>query len=569
MAQNKRRSSKGRKPNHSKEFREEGVNTKFPGSSIPKSEDKRSFNKAENDPAWYGVSGQLVKDSANIPFNNPIGYPLDMGESTYLVDGAADNLRIPGIMALKLLCGPGASYDNTSPVNLAAKNIYTFVRHVNSGAANYEPADLMLYILAINSAYQLYAHLVRAYGICRTFKQNNRYYPDALLMSMGFNPKIKYDLPALRTAINVFVRQIGSRPVPANLNILKRQTWVFSNIFKDAESNKAQLYLYVPHGFYFYDEYMHGDDKAGRLKFVQWDWCPSEAGESTGARQMWDVDDIKAICDTMANRILESEDLGIISGDIVKAYGQNVYQLAEINEDFSIEPVHSMEVLTQIHNCEPIGDVLLDSIHVVQDVEQLEEGYGALLWEPASYEYILDVEGNGAKWAWTQLNHIIDMPYTDPSPDDVMVATRLKGILNPYTTGPKRFVPGSSDAQFYCPVDGGTEFVTTISIWAVTSNNSGFQKIELTPTNAAVGNTNTTSFANMTRAMLCEVSAFDWHPYWHIWRYAPDGVQKFMSHDMVGDVDNITTVGNTTLKRMNQAAILSLWDVPETAFYKG
>lgn len=59
----------------------------------------------------------------------------------------------------------GRTSGESSPANVASKNIYSFVRFANSGRTNYEATDLMMFLLAMDNAYMYAGYLIRIYGI--------------------------------------------------------------------------------------------------------------------------------------------------------------------------------------------------------------------------------------------------------------------------------------------------------------------------------------------------------------------------------------------------------------------
>lgn len=54
---------------------------------------------------------------------------------------------------------------------------------------------------------------------------------------------------------------------------------------------------------------------------------------------------------TIIASLQTSEDIGTMSGDILKAFGENaMFKLESIAEDFSVTPIYSQEVLSQINS---------------------------------------------------------------------------------------------------------------------------------------------------------------------------------------------------------------------------
>lgn len=540
MAKGKPKSN--RKPSN-KKGRLRDVNTKFEGKSISRDEDVREDvrNRQENDPAWYGVSKQMVNDAARISFNNPAGLKVPVWDlSTWGVQNtdAFTNRAVPGIMAFDYIYGPGLSGDNSSAVNLAAKNLYAYVRHVNSGHSNYEPADLMMYLNAVLSGYVMYAWLVRAYGVTLTYKQSNRYYNKALLEAMGFDAAdVERHLPQFRFAINKLVRKLGTLPLPLNLNVIKRQTWLPSQLIEDTNSAKAQLYLFNPAGFYTYEETSIDPDTGlaipGYLK-----WRTRTDVDLVGSvHTIWTVQDIEHATEYLCDKLRSSEDIGIISGDIIKAYGSNVFQLSEIDESFRVEPYCSDEVLHQIHNITIIGQCT--NLDITQTTGT---NGGAVIWMPQMNNYAASSHAYDKVYkAFFDNMRILSMHMDNPSPDDVMVATRLMSIDTLGTGNPKIGTEAVISGKVYQLINGNTNFVSFDS----------------------------TISTSITPGTIALISAFDWYPV--IYKYDCSGTYAsptLTAANVFAELDNYTYIDGETLSKMHEAAVLSLWDVPETAFYK-
>lgn len=159
MARNYKRTNKGAKGS---EFSDREDRRKS-GVSRFSNRDRKSFDKAidkrecmgskDNDPAWYALNPQLLKDAASFPYAWPLGLRLNVGEYGANVNAGS----LPGIFAMHWVPTIGYSSDGTSPINVASVNIYTKVRHDNSGHANYDHADYMMYLMAMDSVYAFHS----------------------------------------------------------------------------------------------------------------------------------------------------------------------------------------------------------------------------------------------------------------------------------------------------------------------------------------------------------------------------------------------------------------------------
>lgn len=90
-----------------------------------------------NDVSWYAKNQQMLTDAASFSYNSPLGNPVPYKDllsevpNTVVNDGA-----VPGVAALQFIPCIGISTNSISPANIAANNIYSYVRYMNSGAKN-------------------------------------------------------------------------------------------------------------------------------------------------------------------------------------------------------------------------------------------------------------------------------------------------------------------------------------------------------------------------------------------------------------------------------------------------
>lgn len=133
-----------------------------------------------NDPRWYAQNPQLLRDTASFPYSWPLGNKLNLGQHAPEINKGS----IPGIMGIYTAPTFGWADNPNSPINVAARNVYSYVRHANSGHANYDAPDLMLYLCAMDSIYSYLSYLKRVYGVVSTYSYTNRYYPKAVIQAM-------------------------------------------------------------------------------------------------------------------------------------------------------------------------------------------------------------------------------------------------------------------------------------------------------------------------------------------------------------------------------------------------
>nr|AVD54024.1 capsid [Macaque picobirnavirus 1] len=390
-------------------------------------------NKVGNDPNWYNNNDQLLKDAASFSYFYPAGSKIDLQRTTTELTNILAGINDMGVMACATLDAPGCATDQYSPVNVAARQIYTWVRHANSGHTNYDAPDLMLYILSMDSAYAMYAYMVRAYGCLQLFSQVNRYYPKGIMeaFSLDYDDFIA-NLADFRYFINSYAYKLASLAVPASIPFFTRHVWMYSNTWLDDISAKAQLYVYTPYGFHVFDEF---NATGGKLTFRKWH---NSIDTSTGKLALHKFADLKAMANSILDAVLASEDMNIMSGDILKAFGTDgVLKVAPVSEDYVVFPQYSAEVISQIKNATFVGSDFVDgSLDITQNAGI---GNGAILFQPKftieAEAVPIDTDKRVIQAQLLNTRRLISMWRDDITPDDTMVATRLTVVPETTTNG--------------------------------------------------------------------------------------------------------------------------------------
>lgn len=348
-----------------------------------------------NDPSWYKPTDQTVKDVTSLSFNQATGLRLDWGSKK--MGGAMPT--IPGVAVLSLHPTVGKSVDQNSAINVAARQIYSFVRHMNSGSKNYDPTDLMMYLMAVDNVYSYHAWMRRTYGLLQVYAYNNRYYPRGILYGMSIDAEdIINHLPEFRAYINMFALRASTLCVPNILSLMKRHYFMYEGVWMDSSSVKGQVYAFNPDGFYEWNKNQQGT----LLNYTS-------LGQAAQGLIRFDL--IRDIGNDMLNALLSEEDVGIMSGDIMKAFGVNsLWHLPDTPEDYLTDVSFNAEILTQIHNATIVHSVHNDSI--TQDLS----GDGPIIkFDPHIYVTCPFVEGN----------RLLSAPIDQPSNDLVLEMTRL------------------------------------------------------------------------------------------------------------------------------------------------
>lgn len=480
-----------------------------------------------NDPSWYNASNQLVIDACSIGFATPLGVPLD---------AHGISINVPGIMRLDFVPSIGLSQDNTSPVNMSAQAIYSYVNYANSRNTSYDRTDMMLFLLAMDSAYSYLSFLKRIYGIARLYSATNRYLPTALLSSMNVDAdSILYNLNDLRGTINLFAAKLGSFFVPATFTYLQRHAWMNYNIFSDSDKPfKSQLYYYQQQAYYKYDETTspHGTSLI---------YTPFPANSNTLAN----YGALISFGNELLNPLLNSQDIGIMGSDMLKAFGESgLIKLNAIEDDFTIDIAYSPEVLTQIQNTIAVGDLSV-SQHLA-DITQ-DNNTGSIIQTLKANDTSDDCSNAAIKGV---NNYFLNMPMVNPTPDNVMVATRNMSWVDKTL-----FIHGGSDVITHMNVFDDPAYPTrhtkviTSSIVTASDPMLAFQKYG---------------------ELLKSVTPFNMHPRLVMGAIVGEGVDaETVKQQIICDFENYTPLPIVDLQKMHEVALLSMFNVPQYGTYNG
>lgn len=579
--ENNYRWKKGKKPNSSakqgKVYSEQGdTKSKFPQGALTTGK--------FNDVSWYAKNSQILADAASFSYNQPVGSEIPYEKLFWINDEPSGSdpdveisaviskcaTSIPGVMNLYVGILPGVSLQYQSPLNLAAQNIYSYVRYMNSGAKNYDPQDLMLYLMSLDSAYACWNFFKRIYGLVRSYSQSNWYSPRTLVETAGVDfQSVKDNLADFRMYLNVVAAKLMSFCTPATMPIFIRHSWIFSNVWADASNPKAQLYQFSPMYFYQYQETTN--PQGGQLKpipFCTFSDINAQYPSHQNVSQM-NVSQMKSYLDGLITSLSLSEDIGVMSGDILKAYGQSkLFKLSPVVEDYIVTPTYNEEVLNQIHNSTIVASHYkasdIDSCVITQNVDA-----GTLVCNPV-------FQGDRMEFH----SVLVNTQKTTVTPADTMVNTRLTATW-------VDSVAGATPTKHFTAC--GTEFVymagmtfidytdTTRKPFVYTfKSHPLFQSVHVPTGTTATGATLSKTLDNVTgsavelQEMQTLLSQFDWAPLVlpvieTVKFSAANTVisREYRFVGIMGDVSNWTIIPDNNLANLHLTAVMSEFDIPQ------
>lgn len=571
-AYSKRKNSYGKKPYENEK------------TDVTTGEPFREFKNSKagtNDVQWYARNPQLLSDSASFSYNAALGSKLDwssaieLGSPVQLIAyGSNYRWAFPGILAIHYAnwCGssdPNLGSHETSAINIAAENIYSFVRHANSGHANYDAPDLMMYLMAMDSLYSFIGWCRRLYGTARLFSQKNYYYQRLLTEVQGVDyPDLMQHLSDFRAYINTLSAKASAFAVPATMPIMQRHFFMASNVYKDHDTEKAQLYVFQPEGFHFY-----GVDSTLPTPYdtpFQLIFKPFAAWNAATTTPM-SISSIMAYGESMISALLQSEDIGIMSGDILKAFSGNIFSIPATPEDYVVMPVYNPEVLSQIQNSRDVPDVVRDAIKSGYPTEwhRLD-----ILQNPNTNKLVADFRSGVGTWITgiteygdlvDAVNPIVSLNNEHPTPADTMIATRLtQSWILEY--GDNTAVPSTANSNRWKCQACGTEVVLGYYLAEITGINNA--SIHIINPALAVDNGSQTIGTTVLKDMFA-LSNFDWHPFstFGIYQRLSGTQSRITMIGYLGDIDTYRVFTAEELAKLDQTALLSLYGVPALGTY--
>lgn len=496
-----------------------------------KGEGQTSYGKGDynaNDPQWYIPNEQLLNDVAAIPYSIPLGSMVDTGFPTPDTREGTIARCIPGVMAINMYPGPGRSNSVPDAINVAANMIYSKIRANISGTRPYDAPDVMMYLMGADHAYMYLSWMQRLYGLMNVYSSVNKYLPKALIEAQGVNfENLRNNLSSFRYYINNFALQLASLYVPADIPLFKRHYWLYQNVWADSDSAMGQIYLYTPAGFGTYEE--KTSEKGGFIKF--------NGSYGYGRKEKWTTSVIAVFGDHLLENLIYSEDVGTISGDIRRTYGDSHSLVpTTIDETYSVVPSYNKEVLSQIENMFSLGvkdgTCTIKSLDVTQDPNT-----NHITWD-LTFTAKDTNHGKRLIQFYSDADHYyLSSHGTATNPADNIVMTRFMNACH--------FISGKDITITSC----GSEIVLDIDIILMEGVNTT--------------TLSTASFFESTwMSNVIAISKFDWHPIIYIFGPTANPEGKYDFRGVVADLDTFTVISDTQITRLNDMACMGLFNVP-------
>jgi hypothetical protein len=517
-----------------------------------KSTSGTSLPTPSNDPEWYSRDARLLADAASIPFSTPFGAQMDFlrlsgmafpGGTINKLGSTAKNYAMPGVCTLRLKPSMGNNLSMQSPANICANALYAHVRYVNNGRKNYDPADLFMYASFFGDMYSFLVWCVRLYNYAFMYSQRNWYVGRNLIMANGVDPDdLVLNLANFRYWINSVINKISSYAVPSDIYYFKRRAFLYANYYIENPYNnlKDQLYQFVPDGFYKFDFDSNG---AGKLSYLKCDFT-----------NPWKLNNFAAYFNSLMQNVTGDEDFGLMSGDILKAYGANIIRLSQVEPEAGLLPVYDQYVLSQFKNAVVCGGVYRGDPTHTYTIGNDTYQYGDVCQAPDGVITSLetcDWANNRGLSVVVASEQMLTVETPEPNIGDVVEASRLHTHYM-LVVGTIGYV-----------LQSGTEIVVGLT-FSDEPNNVGS---DLGSSWYDGGSSPSAQVINVVNATVSRMSAsFKYAPVcYKVNRSNPHDQSEVYGVYPISNIDNYTMVTAEQLSRINECAMLSLFYVPGVA----
>lgn len=441
-------------------------------------------------------------------------------------------------------------------LNQAADSTYSFIVHANSRNYSYNSSDLMMLILAGSQVFSIISAMIRAYGLAKRYVETSRYMPNTLLYALGFDPdNLRNNLGQAWFDLNNLITQTRQIWVPSVFPIVSRWMDLNQHVYKDAPGEYAQTYAYVQMEYFKYDETV---SKTGGClvpaNYVNGSTTTTFNPGYPGTVYPWST--WVSVAQSMIDALVNSEDRGIIYGDLLNAYtAERIIALPEINSDYMVDREYSPEISMQIENT-----ILTGANYRLKGLFQFDNKLFPQ-YRPAT--------GSGDLTAYVPRSGLLNFHMeSDPTPEMILLATRFHtlGLLAAQMPEVGASLGDPDVYTAWVPDTVGSEQVTSMVMYYAPYFKGS------TPANVVFNNNN---YAENTTGWL-RLMAFDWHPFAYQMGTSvtvpsvptstetkKGAVYGRKTLEFYGDFDRYGTSDDVLLRKINDAAEFSLFGVPQ------
>lgn len=499
-----------------------------------------------NDISFYALSDQIARDTGSLPYNVLSGTEQKFTYSSFNPGNPETRVatwRNQCVGCIKYIPAQFTNGDTSTGLSMAASQLYEYLRHANSGARNYEVADAIMLVLAMKDIYRAYFELRRLFGIAKFFAFENRALPRTVFRALGVNyTDFIGNMANYRAQINILRERINAIAIPKYFKCFERVAYVSSNWFSDSSSIRGQFYIFE-----------------GAVRY-QWSGTTSEHGTELQAYSMqadageWTVQNLIQQLQAAIAIIEGDTDANTIAGDIKKAFSDaEIYQVAEVEENYRLAPLFDEDILAQIENMRTLADGLqptASGMQLVSAAQQWPEHTlnvtqknGLPYWVPWFGQY--KTQGTILPISYGPTKRVFNSHKDEPTYADNMEWSRLQPVFEQGYEMNGATTPGNT--QVLKVVECGLELPLELTLFTSENDNGsrfrGIQSLYPSGTNPQV----------QYLPALARISQYDWHPFVYIMTM-PGSSATDTVFEIMGDLKKYTLVEASVFVAMHDCA---------------
>lgn len=493
-------------------------------------------------------------------------YPYRPGMWMNLQNGnsAIPSNSIPGIMSMDWVPTFGASNTSTDPASIAGKEFYGRVRASFSGSIDADAPDFMVYVGALDSLFAYIGWLKRVYRTLTTYSPDNFMLPDGLMAAYGFSSagaeQLRADKVRFWQGINELILKSRKFRCPAVMDIFNRHYWMSDNVYADAPSVRAQMYVFNLVGVFKVAKVAVSgstDQVEGLVMNQIPTWNDTQI--SVGNEHIV-CDGLIQFGDGLIQALDAWDDAYLISGYLSRAFeGVSSFVVAELLQDEELTAQYVPEVLAQIENSRTVmlpgtnlTQVDFGKWIVTQDpLTNAVVSKSTLVYKSGieSGKYVASLLPNG-------INPMLSMRSENPTVADTVIASRLHAY--------SKHVTNTSGVVTSTQVTCGTEIPL---MWKLTDiarlGDFPWKWTKSVPYvslfNLDSKETANTKYNQIDNSAFFIMPQFDWHPFFNVlYNPGPDNNNnQLLNLYACGDTFNPTVFTPEQLENIHKVCVYS------------
>jgi hypothetical protein len=288
-----------------------------------------------NDPQFYTKGNEeLVKDITPTNFGNIFGIPTAQTTPS----GVKWYTRHPGVAVLSYQNTVGVANSARSPINKVGNKLFTTIQQHTNYAKSYQPADVMLMMLAYREVITLAHFCAKMLKLAASASTSTAYLPKSIVEACGIDYEdLRNNYPLYKKKIHLALVDASQLNIP-KVTLFDRAAQMASGIYRDhdVDSLKTGIITFRPHSWGKY--VISGEEEAvGEIKFTTLTAGTHSLSEEISAME------------SAIDSILNYTEFKNISGDIARTF-TDFWNIVDVDLESPAQFVYDEYTLSQIRN---------------------------------------------------------------------------------------------------------------------------------------------------------------------------------------------------------------------------